>query len=43
MSGSPASLTPLGSRFTATLSGVLGWIGEHVPEVLDAQRRYDES
>lgn len=36
------ALTSLGSQFTARLGAVLEWVGDHVPDVLDARRRYDE-
>ncbi|MGM1063684.1 winged helix-turn-helix transcriptional regulator [Saccharothrix sp. Mg75] len=36
------ALTPLGRRFTARLGVVLDWVGDHVPDVLEARRRYDE-
>ena len=37
------ALTSLGSQFVARLGAVLEWVGDRVPDVLDARRRYDEA
>ncbi len=36
------AVTPLGRTLAATLDGLRHWAGDHIGEVVGAQRRYDE-
>jgi DNA-binding HxlR family transcriptional regulator len=36
------ALTPLGKTLAATIEGLQQWAREHIGEVADAQRRYDQ-